>query len=1545
MSFNIFGSPNRCDIRLGYIDPERGYVTGIGIVEANKYASLNPGAQFIFESRDVTRYLNINEVNNLKPNDLIPKDVSCNVTGFVSGEVPFYDKTSDLPSYHSTKVDVTGGKGVGAVARAVIGQDGSILKVNAVRGGFGYQFEPNVTVNDESNIGSGAVVRGVLGEKAPTTIYYDQKDDFELYDFTPCNEELADYGLRFGREGEVLGKWDPTLFATLANDPIKAEIKKYQEYLAQGIQPFWTTRSEEPQVVAFGDKRKTVAYNVSDLEYKEHLRKAGKPVPKGWSSFMNRYAISPVEPQWFSDVVGTDYAGVWGTFEWEKDFPYSGEYTFTGMGDNIARIFLDNKLVVESGYFQDDVLSKNKITIPQGIHLIKVDIFNQPFKEIVLPNIKYKKASSTDSLDIVYRGLNKKNKRLKVSKNRKRIDFSDDDGKFNDSHLEIKSGDAVFSDDGRKIIGTKATVEFGYYENPKTNSEAVRAIVIGNVSFEKKEKPKNRKQSGTVKKDIVISTSTGSAENTSQSTALARQAANDIGRIFSTTDFISKANRPLWRTNIYSKGGFLNDFGVCPFDTVKDYDTDMSGYHPIQWSNIDVPVDGNYVIIVAVDDSAEINIIGPQDTINIKKEGFIAGSKNWQQGTGPSRYIRFLKKGKYRIEATLLQRAGRNLSFKHPAGQPVPSAVSPKFIKEGNKVFLVCDGVGSADIDFSLRTSDTSSGGYALSEVSVGNANLKRTRSANIRSYHPDGRYQGKTGRELTGYSYKSKETITQTGSYSAGQRYEVVRTGHRSSAPSPRVEGNSVFFNDSGNDSFDAELKIVRVKNKGNTGVKGINPMALAISIEAEALAYETVVGKRWNENPMGAAFTIEAPLPPNPQEPIPIGEGRCPKNPIWTTRFPGGTSKWWPVNHSWPDGTRSWSKFMNRFAISPVPPRSELGTEGSGTVWSNTWTLDIPYDGYYGLKGAVDNGGRILIDGQEKISGGFFSSSEFYKGPILTENGERSLANFKVPSPPITKIFLSQGTHQITTEVDNRPRGIYENVVKKIFDTRDWAKPTSVSAAVDSTLDIVYVDLNSSNKKIRVRKDNKEIQLKDSKGSGTNVRFTILDGDATFSNDGRKIIGQGEVTIRIKYDDYPGYAGEAVRKIKIGGTTWTKEKKEYGEETKTINLKGAPEVSLSGRISEYNNVNYSGPDIFRHNNPRWSFFMNRGNISPFFPPLTEPNPISGTFNYVWSNVNFIEDGQYDIMFQADVNANQTTQRTKLYIDDELVRESNDFSSQATPFKVRVSKGLRTVRVEQISVANEGEDQQNIFITNPQGFALKIDKTVRVQVSTRSWLDNPVGISAILIPPPCPKVVEGKGVIVDYVVEDPGNGYPVPAGTGAPTILILKDIVPTSPGINYNPGDLVYVDGEPVGNIITGPFGTVEGVQLNSLQFITQYPNITLPSDTGIGFRGRPVFEPIVVPEDVFEDDLLVVTDLVGLKQTGYVNGKPYYGSVFSKDGVLYAGIYETIGELIPVYETLQESIDNQIQVIPSAIIRQGTDITNNDPRLNIPNTPNDLV
>ena len=101
-------------------------------------------------------------------------------------------------------------------------------------------------------------------------------------------------------------------------------------------------------------------------------------------------------------------------------------------------------------------------------------------------------------------------------------------------------------------------------------------------------------------------------------------------------------------------------------------------------------------------------------------------------------------------------------------------------------------------------------------------------------------------------------------------------------------------------------------------------------------------------------------------------------------------------------------------------------------------------------------------------------------------------------------------------------------------------------------------------------------------------------------------------------------------------------------------------------------------------------------------------------------------------------------------------------------------------------------------------------------------------------------------------------------------------------------------------------------------------------------------LIDPLPEPDP---DKLLQVTDLVGLKQTGYYRGRPYYGSVFYQDNVKYAGWYKTAGELVQIYDTLQESIDAEVTTPASAILRQGSDSSSNDKRLNLPGTPENLT
>ncbi len=1590
-SFNIFGPATKNDIRLGYIDPDRGYITNVSILEANRYAALNPGSIFILENRDVTRYITINEVNALTPDEALTVDgnVCEGIRGLRPNQnAPFSDSNDGCVS----RLFLSGGGGVGAVGSPIIGNDGSVLAVRVVTGGFGYRYPPKATLIDTCRRGSGAVIRAIIGDLPPTTEYFDQEDDFEVYNFTSDGTEISGYGLRFGPNGENLGNWDPNLFATLAQDPIKAEIQKYQDFLRQGINPFWHTRKESPLSVTFRDKTTRVLHRVSHPAW-----------TTGGPSFMNKYAVSPIPS---SNAPGSDYAGYIATMEWEEDFPYTGEYIFRAMGDNIARCYLDNEPITEARNFRGDPLPQNiiKKTIQEGVHRIKIDLYNIPIKEKIKvqppkgdsSNIKFK--VTTDAKfgnGIRIPGLN-----VNVSKQYSGKQLNESFNRDINYGIEY---DVITTSGGRGKI---------------------RLRTSGNNVLQMEETDDNDW------KDLVCTVSGGrfikingnkcklifDAPLKPETQGKSNQSASTSETIFNTIDYITRADRKLWRTNVYGNGGFLGGFGVCPFNTRKPLDGNpYAGTHVINWKSIDFPIDGNYNIEVEVDDSVKL-VIGNE---TIEKNGFVGDSN---KGTGKSIFTKFFKKGKHNIRAELYQKPGGRFSFDGD-GNPSSTKVTARFVKRGDQNYLKVDGSGTADISFRLKTDDNPrTSGVFASEIKIGKGPndsivLKRSRSER---------------------GIKERETISGTATFEAGREY-LVRAVGSSSGTGSQLEnnGNTIGYDDNIDNGFDenASLSITKVKNLDQKFVKGINPMALAINIQLVAAEVERVSPKTWNENPMGAALSIDAPLPPIPQEPIPVGEGRCPRNPIWTTRFPGGEKKWWPVTHP------AWSRFTNRFALSPLPPLSTLNSDGGGNItYDNTWNIDIPYDGFYGVKGSSDNAGRILIDGRE-----------VYK-----------LKGFKNQSPKIEKVKLLKGNHTIKVEVVNFRQENTRTVKKKVFTTKDWALPVapgggavdvnfkvtssakfansvemkevfsfgksydgpqlneSTSKKLESgkVYDVIfnsnrkggggkgyqisYDGLNSANNPIDVSGSGKTIKLKDGDGNDTNASFRIMSDspgvDVKFSSDGRSldVKGSGDVTLRLEWNDNPSTAGVALKSISLGGKTW-RQSGRRGDQTETIKVSGgssgaqgnnsaiklrtrgetviqmedhkdndwsdivvssskgkfyelngnrckfvvsgSPAAAVATQASPtQNGVTYSGSKIFKYNHPAWSTFMNTNNVSPFLPPLGAENPdIIGNKTFIWSNVNFFDSGRYKFKFHADNSA-------ILFINGQKSLESKSFRGEPITQFVDLSAGRYEIKVLLLNDSGAG----TIFNTNPTGFALTIFKDVKIVTSTPAWTTNPLCASAIIIPPPCPKIVKGQGVVTDIIPLEPGNGFPQVLSSGPPVTLVLKDIVPISPGINYEPGDLILIDGKPVTPRF-GPFGQVEGIEpigpVNYYGF-TAYPNITLPSDTGVGFRGRPVFEPVIVPELVIPDDqLLQVTDLVGLKQTGYVNGKPYYGSTFSRDGILYAGVYETTGDLIQVYATLQESIDGQVTTRASAILRQGSDVNSNDPRLNIPNTPDNLV
>ena len=136
-----------------------------------------------------------------------------------------------------------------------------------------------------------------------------------------------------------------------------------------------------------------------------------------------------------------------------------------------------------------------------------------------------------------------------------------------------------------------------------------------------------------------------------------------VQKVFNTVDWMGKANRQLWRTNVVNRGGFINSAGVCPFDTNIELDTNpYAGTHGITWRNVNFPIDGNYIIKVAVDDNVNLRFHGSSGDISIRKEGFI--NNDGSLPTGTSTYTKFFKKGMYTLDADLEQIPGGRFGFR-----------------------------------------------------------------------------------------------------------------------------------------------------------------------------------------------------------------------------------------------------------------------------------------------------------------------------------------------------------------------------------------------------------------------------------------------------------------------------------------------------------------------------------------------------------------------------------------------------------------------------------------------------------------------------------------------------------------------------------------------------------------------------------------------------------------------------------------------------------------------------------------------------------------
>ena len=706
-------------------------------------------------------------------------------------------------------------------------------------------------------------------------------------------------------------------------------------------------------------------------------------------------------------------------------------------------------------------------------------------------------------------------------------------------------------------------------------------------------------------------------------------------------------------------------------------------------------------------------------------------------------------------------------------------------------------------------------------------------------------------------------------------------------------------------------DMEIYNIPGNSRSTFK-TNPVVFNAVIASKASSGNPTIGASWNQNPMGIALAIQSPPPPVPKEPLPVQDGPCPPSPIWTTRFPGSAQSWYPVIFT---RRNSWSKFTNRYAISPVQPLDTPGSDKAGIAYNNTWTVDIPYDGYYGFKGTADNKGAIFIDG-EKI---------------------KDLDGFKKENPSIIKKFIRKGQHQIKVEVYNQPANITSvaNINQKIFSTKDWLYKTPAPSP-QSTIDVKFNFIGNGS---AANTHNYKIN-----GLGIDIfkpRKTSLNENVTGKAESGKVYevefynnGSPGGTIIRRSDSFIEY--EDIGKGTLDASIRIDKGKFFNIRGNKCSFVVGEQRSLApivGGLTNESGVIYEGPTAIA--NYRGDFF------SPQFKDVNRsPNSeIQGkNWTFRWSNVNFPTDGQYTLESEAD-------DELIIKIDGIIVGRSKVFEGRRkTTFAT--TKGIKVIELQLSNINIPGSG----FERNPVvGFA-EITTAISLtsnSVSAKSWTQNPVGISAVMIPPPCKRKRSGKGVVVDVIVEDPGNGYltPAPDANNYPVILRLKEVVVKNSGINYNCGvdQIVVTPNNGVElDYSCDSFGRINSVTvLNKGSGFTAYPSITMPSDTGVNVEFSPVFEIVRDPIEAPADQIIQVTDLVGLKQTGYIEGRAYYGAVFYKDGRKFAGYYETPGKQVQVFDTLQESIEGRITTTQSAIPRVGTDVASNNPQLNIPGTP----
>ena len=203
-------------------------------------------------------------------------------------------------------------------------------------------------------------------------------------------------------------------------------------------------------------------------------------------------------------------------------------------------------------------------------------------------------------------------------------------------------------------------------------------------------------------------------------------------------------------------------------------------------------------------------------------------------------------------------------------------------------------------------------------------------------------------------------------------------------------------------------------------------------------------------------------------------------------------------------------------------------------------------------------------------------------------------------------------------------------------------------------------------------------------------------------------------------------------------------------------------------------------------------------------------------------------------------------------------------------------------------------------------------------------------------------------GVVVRIIVNETGTGYLPPKASAPqyPAILQLSEVRVNNPGINYDSGNDEIVIEPANGTQLSytvEPFGKISSVKVLQAGNFTELPTIRMKTNTGLNASFTPVFDVVRDPRPVepLAKDIVQVFDLVGLNINGYVGGKEYYGNVYFKNGVKFAGTSIRSGTNIRVFESREASISG-VNVPVTRTVRQDQTIR---PSTTTPTTETETV